>query len=337
VTDQRRVRDIGEFGLIAALDAALPSTVRDSDRVNVGIGDDAAIWTPRAGARSVITTDTLIEGNHFRLDWTDWRSLGHKMLAVNLSDIAAMGAEPVLATITLGLTGNELVAGLVEMYKGAAGLAEPHGVVIAGGDIVRSTGPLLLSVTVVGEGDRLLMRRRAVPGDRIVVSGTLGASAAGLRLLERPDLRARATTGDLLVAAHLRPNPRLALGRVLAEHGATAAMDLSDGLLGDLPKILQASRVRAVIDARFVPVVPALRALFADEWLEMAIRGGEDFELLATVPADRMDALMTAAEAIGATLTDIGEVLSAGDPLLTMIDLDGTTNALAAGAYDHFG
>jgi thiamine-monophosphate kinase len=95
--------------------------------------------------------------------------------------------------------------------------------------------------------------------------------------------------------------------------------------------------VRAVIDARFVPVVPALRALFADEWLEMAIRGGEDFELLATVPADRMDALMTAAEAIGATLTDIGEVLSAGDPLLTMIDLDGTTNALAAGAYDHFG
>jgi thiamine-monophosphate kinase len=249
-----------------------------------------------------------------------------------------MGAEPVLATITLGLSGDELVEDLRDMYRGAAELAAPHGVVIAGGDIVRSAGPLMLAVTVVGEGERLLTRRGAAPGDRIVISGTLGASAAGLRLLGRPDLRARATTADLLVAAHLRPVPRLALGRVLAIHGATAAMDLSDGLLGDLPKILQASGVRAVIDARHVPVVSALRALFPDEWLEMALRGGEDFELLTTVPPDHMIAVTTAAEAVGATLTDIGEAHPADDaPLLTMIDLDGTTQAVAAGAFDHFG
>ncbi|HVL24093.1 MAG TPA: thiamine-phosphate kinase [Thermomicrobiales bacterium] len=339
MTDERRVRDIGEFGLIAELEAALPGPVRANERVDVGIGDDAAIWRPSDGLSSVITTDTLIEGNHFRLDWTDWRSLGHKMLAVNLSDVAAMGATAVLATVTLGLSGDERLADLLELYRGVGELAGPHEVIVAGGDIVRTSGPLMISVTAIGEGERLLTRAGARPGDRIMVSGTLGASAAGLRLLADPELRAKATTADLLVAAHLRPNPRLALGRFLAGAGATAAMDLSDGLLGDLPKLLQASGARAAIDARSVPVLPALRALFPGTWLDLALRGGEDYELLATVPNDLVEGITREAAAIGATLTGIGEILPPddGQPLLTLRDLDGTEHPVAAGAFDHFG
>jgi thiamine-monophosphate kinase len=330
------VRDIGEFALIAALRESLPEHVRASDAVPLGIGDDAAAWQPADGMTSVITTDTLIEEIHFRLDWTDWRSLGHKMLAVN---IAGMGATPILAVITLGLRGDERVADLLELYKGAADLAGPHDVVIAGGDIVRTEGPLILSVTVIGEGSRLLRRDGARPGDRIIVSGTLGASGAGLELLHLEELRARATTADLLVGAHLRPNPRIALGKLLAEQGATAAMDLSDGLLGDLPKILAASGVSARIDVRLLPVIPAVRALFPDRWPELAVRAGEDYELLATIPAGSLESLQVLAQEIGATITDIGEVVAPGaneEPSLFVIDTDGVERCVDAGAFDHF-
>jgi thiamine-monophosphate kinase len=328
----------GEFTLIAMLQAVLPERVRASERVPLGIGDDAAGWRPSPGMQSVITTDTLIEGTHFRLDWTDWRSLGHKMLAVNLSDIASMGAEPVLATITLGLRGDELVDDLMDMYEGIAGLAGPHGVVIAGGDIVRTDGPMVLSVTAIGEGSSLLRRDGARPGDRIVVSGTLGASAAGMELLQDQALRERATTADLLVGAHLRPNPRIALGKVLVTEGATAAMDLSDGLFGDLPKILRASGVSGQIDVLRVPVLSAVRALFPDQWLAFAVQGGEDYELLATVPAERLESAIAAAAEVGATLTDIGEVLPAGPdgPHLLAVDTDGSVQAVDVGAFDHF-
>jgi thiamine-monophosphate kinase len=333
------VRDIGEFALIAALRESLPEHVRASDAVPLGIGDDAAAWQPADGMTSVITTDTLIEEIHFRLDWTDWRSLGHKMLAVNLSDIAGMGATPILAVITLGLRGDERVADLLGLYKGAADLAGPHDVVIAGGDIVRTEGPLILSVTVVGEGSRLLRRDGARPGDRIIVSGTLGASGAGLELLHLEELRARATTADLLVGAHLRPNPRIALGKLLAERGATAAMDLSDGLLGDLPKMLAASGVSARIDVRLLPVLPAVRALFPDRWPELAVRAGEDYELLASIPAGSLGLFQSLAQEIGATITEIGEILSTDadeEPSLFVIDTDGVERCVDAGAFDHF-
>ena len=333
------VRDIGEFGLIARLREALPDAVRVGERIDFGIGDDAAIWTPAPGASSVITADTLVDGNHFRLDWTDWPSLGHKMLAVNLSDIAAMGASPVLATVGLALTGDERVGDLEALYRGAAELAAPHGLAIAGGDIVRIAGPMVLSVTMIGEARHVLRRSGAKPGDRIVVSGTLGASAAGLRLLQDPGLRARATTADLLVGAQLRPNPRMALGRVLAERGASAAMDVSDGLLGDLPKILEASGVSGRIEVGHLPVLPAVRALFPGDWEALALRGGEDYELLATVPVGALDALVEAARGVGATVTDIGEVMTRGEdaPLLLVVDKHGNSFEMVAGAFDHFG
>lgn len=335
-----RVRDIGEFALIARLQEALPAQARASGSVTVGIGDDCAIWTPDRTVPAVVTTDMLVEDTHFRLGWTTWPDLGHKVLAVNLSDIAAMGATPVLATVSLGLRGDELVSDLEAMYGSLGELAARTGCVIAGGDIVRSPHALTFAVTAIGECRHgpPLRRDGARAGDLIAVSGTLGAAVAGLMLLMHPDERARASTAPLLIAAHQRPEARIALGQLLAGQGATAAMDLSDGLFGDLPKILVASGVSARIDEQQLPVAAAVRALFADDWLDLATRGGEDYELLFTLPPDRLPAITAVAGRIGATVTAIGAVLPPGDSpgAIEAIGLDGTPRVVHAGAFDHF-
>lgn len=339
--DPLRVRDVGEFGLIAMLNNALPEGVRGNSDIVLGIGDDAAIWRPEAGRDVVVTTDSLVEGIHFRLDWTDWRSLGHKSLAVNVSDIAAMGAEPKLAVVTLGLRGHDPIVGLQELYRGIGALAQRHGMVIAGGDIVRSPHELVIHVTALGQLSDLpsLTRSGARPGDIIAVSGTLGASAAGLRLLEEDadSPRRKAAVAGALIDAHLRPEPRIELGRILAEHGATAAMDLSDGLLGDLPKILAASGVSATLTERDIPVAAAVHALYPREYLNMALRGGEDYELLFTAPPEDFAEIKSIAAGEGMPVTAIGRIEPASEgPDLWLEQRDGKRRQLSAGAWDHF-
>lgn len=337
------VRDVGEFGLIAALQQALPEKVAVSRRLRVGIGDDAAVWDQPRDESILITTDSLVEGIHVRLDWTDWRSLGHKSLAVNVSDVAAMGGVPKLATVTLGLRGTERVADLQALYRGLGALAAKENMLVAGGDLVASPHGLAIHLTVLGTTrwqGRYLTRAGARPGDLIGVSGTLGASAAGYRLLrEGPrSPRRQAATAELLIAAHLRPIPRVRLGQLLLHDGATAAMDLSDGLLGDLPKILAASGVTARLEATAIPVAAAVRALFPDDWFDLATRGGEDYELLFTAPPDAFAKIATAAAELDATVTAIGEVVhrSPNRPALTMRGLDGIERGVIAGAFDHF-
>jgi thiamine-monophosphate kinase len=345
MADERSVRDVGEFGLIALLQDALPAAARARPGLELGIGDDAAVWSPAPFENVVVTTDSLVENVHFRRDWTDWHSLGHKALAVNVSDIAAMGASPRLAVVTLGLRGDERVRDLQELYRGLGDVARRHGVTVAGGDIVRSPHDLILHVTVLGEtrGGRSLSRAGAAVGDLIGVTGTLGAAAAGLRLLalEKGDARRRAATADQLIAAHLRPEPRVALGSTLLEQGATAAMDLSDGLLGDLPKLLAASGVSARLDATSIPVAAALKALFPEEWLDLALRGGEDYELLFTAPADVCDEIAPAARASGGEVTVIGEIVprdpGAAASTIAVAERNGTVRLISPGAFDHFG
>jgi thiamine-monophosphate kinase len=343
VTDERRVRDVGEFGLIELLAASLPADVRVAPDLRLGIGDDAAVWQPSPGEYVVVTTDSLIEEVHFRRVWTDWECLGHKSLAVNVSDLAAMGAIPKLAFVSLGLDGTERVADLQAFYKGLGALARRHGVVIGGGDIVRSPLGLVLHVTAVGEtrGRRVLTRSGANADELIGVTGTLGASAAGLRLLglDTEDPRRRAATADQLIEAHLRPEPRVALGATLLENGATSAMDLSDGLLGDLAKILAASGVSARLEEDAIPVAAAVRALFPDAWIELALRGGEDYELLFTVPRRSWDAIEAAARLAGGAVTAIGEIVAGGSdpPGIEIAGLDGTRRTISASAFDHFG
>jgi thiamine-monophosphate kinase len=343
VADERRVRDVGEFGLIRLLVESLPVEVRAGTGLKIGIGDDAAVWQPSPGEQVVVTTDSLIEDVHFRRDWTDWESLGHKSLAVNVSDLAAMGARPRLAVISLGLDGSERVGELQAFYNGLGALARRHDMAIAGGDIVRSPRGFVVHVTALGEtrGRRVLTRSGANAGNLIGVTGTLGASAAGLQLLglDIEDPRRCAATAAQLIEAHLRPEPRVTLGAVLLEHGATAAMDLSDGLLGDLPKILAASRVSALVHEAAIPVAAAVRALLPDEWDDLALRGGEDYELLFTTPRYSWDGIEAAARQIGATVTAIGEIVADGSDsqVIDLVGSDGMRRTASPGAFDHFG
>jgi thiamine-monophosphate kinase len=342
VTDERRVRDVGEFGLIKLLVTSLPADVRAAADIQLGIGDDAAVWRPSPGEQVVVSTDSLIEDVHFRRDWTDWESLGHKSLAVNVSDLAAMGAIPRLAVISLGLDGSERMGDLQAFYAGLGALAQRYRIVIAGGDIVRSPRGLVLHVTALGEtrGQRVLTRSGAKVGDLIAVTGTLGASTAGLRLLglEAEDVRRRAATSGQLIQAHLRPEPRVALGAMLLENGATSAMDLSDGLIGDLPKILSASGVAARVDEGAIPVAAAVRALFPDDWVDMALRGGEDYELLFTAPPDSWNVIEAAARTIGGSVSTIGEIVAGGSAThrIELVRLNGGRDSVSGGAFDHF-
>jgi thiamine-monophosphate kinase len=342
LADDRLVRDVGEFALIELLSRALPAEVRLGDSLQLGIGDDAAVSWPSAGEATVITTDSLVEDIHFRTDWTDWESLGHKALAANLSDLAAMGARPRLAVVTLALRGDERVEDLTALYRGLGDLARRYGVAIAGGDLVRSPHALVINIAALGEtrGGRFLTRSGARPDDLIGVTGALGAAAAGLRLLGLPghDPRRVAATAPMLIDAHLRPEPRVALGAALLDQSASAAMDLSDGLLGDLPKILAASGVSARLDADAIPVAAAVRALFPDKWRELALRGGEDYELLFTVPTSAWEALERAMQALGGQVTRIGQITEGDhrDPTIELVDADGATTRVEPGAFDHF-
>jgi thiamine-monophosphate kinase len=291
---------------------------------------------PTPGTRNVVTTDSLIEGIHFRLDWTSWHDLGHKSLAVNLSDIAAMGARPRLAVISLGLTGREPIDGLLDLYRGLGLLAARYGTIIAGGDIVSSPDRLGIHVTAIGESwpeaeRRLLTRDNARPGDLLAVSGPLGLSAAGLNLL----LAGEKDTA--LTAAHHRPEPRIDYGHALIAAGVRAAMDLSDGLWGDLAKICDRSGIAARVDEAALPVPADLKARFPDRWLDFATRGGEDYELLFVGEAAAIERLgRICAERELPQPVVIGEVLAGGSRIV-LRRVDGSEERVAGGAYDHFG
>ncbi|HEU5329783.1 MAG TPA: thiamine-phosphate kinase [Thermomicrobiales bacterium] len=350
------VAELGEFALIDVLAetlAAVGATSSTGDAAPLlGIGDDAAAWTPTPGARALITTDSLIGGVHFRLDWTSWRDLGHKALAVNLSDVAAMGGRPRLAVVTLGLTGAEPVAGLRELYRGLGLLARRYQTAIAGGDIVASPDRFGLHVTVVGESwpeaeGRLLTRDGARPGDLLAVSGPLGLSAAGLRLLlARESVPGAAQSLEPLpageramLAAHHRPQPRIECGRLLVEAGATAAMDLSDGLWGDLAKICARSKVAARVVELALPAPESVRQRFPDSWLDLATRGGEDYELLFTIAPEAFAALTRQCQERDLPLpVAIGRIVPPDDNTAPIVlrRADGREEPVQGGAFDHF-
>ena len=330
------VRSLGEFALIGRLAETLAEVGAANAPELLGIGDDAAIWTPTPGTRNVVTTDSLIEGIHFRLDWTSWHDLGHKALAVNLSDIAAMGARPRLAVISLALTGREPIDGLLDLYRGLGILAARHGTIIAGGDIVSSPDRLGIHVTAIGESwseaeRRLLTRDSARPGDLLAVSGPLGLSAAGLHLLLAGEADAA------LSRAHHRPEPRIGYGHALIAAGVRTAMDLSDGLWGDLAKICDRSGVAARVDEAALPVPTDHKARFPGRWLEFATRGGEDYELLFAADAVALGRLGRVCAEHGLSQpVVVGEVL-AGEPGIVLRRADGGEERVAGGAYDHFG
>lgn len=256
------------------------------EKLVLGIGDDAAVWRPSRSNLSVITTDALVENVHFTIDSMSAEDVGHRALAANLSDIAAMGARPVLATIALGVNVRSDAEWIRGCYRGMVALAIRTDCAIAGGDITRSPA-ISLAITVVGEVRPSNCKRRdgARAGDVIAVSGPLGASRAGLGIVRDYRDRADDAAFAAAVAAFRRPEPRLAEGRWFgASRNVHALMDSSDGLSTDLARMCSASGVGATIDA--VPVHTAARAvaeLAGDDAESYALDGGEDFELIAAI------------------------------------------------------
>jgi len=282
-----KLSDIGEFGLIKRL---MPLVAAESPDLIVGPEDDAAVW--RVGGQLIIaTTDTMVDGVHFRSETGGWRDLGWKALAVNVSDVAAMGGTPTNALVTLCLPPELDVAAVDELYAGLMECAGEYGVMVVGGDVVRSQ-VIAVTVALFGAGTErdgqpaLLLRNGAKAGDLIAVTGTLGDSAGGLRRMDDG-----AGGDDPLVGRHLRPTPRVATGQAAVAAGVRCGLDVSDGLLQDLGHVCEMSGLGAILQADAIPISDELRAAYPDEALGMACAGGEDYELLIVGSKDKIDSL----------------------------------------------
>jgi thiamine-monophosphate kinase len=362
-----RLADVGEFGLIRLIERWTASTQNAPDpvagRIALGIGDDAALLEVPPERQLVVTIDTLVEEVHFRRDWTGPEDLGWKSLAVNVSDIAAMGAEPLAAFLSLALPGDMDVTWVEAFARGMEACAREYRCAIAGGDTVRSPHPLAITVTLLGTVERgqALLRSGARPGDAVCVTGTLGDSAAGLALLQkgvgcgvsgaRPDRTPNTQhptpntehptphTIPLapLLAAHHRPCPRLAAARTLAASGwVTAMMDLSDGLASDLRHLAARSGAGARLRRAVLPLSDATRAAAAAlrvDPTDWALHGGEDYELLLTLPFSVVERARHLTSPLGTPITVVGEIVSEG---LWLAEADGREVALEPTGFAHF-
>jgi thiamine-monophosphate kinase len=300
--------ELGEFDVISRF-FVRDHKARTQSGVILGIGDDAALLDLPQGADLVAAVDTIVAGRHFPED-ADARSIGHRALAVNLSDLAAMGATPLWATLALTMPSVD-PDWLARFAAGFLDLADAHAVALVGGDTTR--GPLTVSVQILGSvaHGTALRRGGAQAGDLLAVSGTLGDAAAGLAFTKTPPPSAGRHDVDELIRRFDYAQPRVALG-VSARGIATAAMDLSDGLVGDLPKLAQASGLAARVSVERLPLSAAMRAaVSAEQSLDWALAGGDDYELLLAVPAKRFAEVKAAADRLNLLLTAIGE-LSAG-------------------------
>jgi thiamine-monophosphate kinase len=312
------------------------------DDVRLGIGDDAAVVAVPEGRELCIAIDTLVEGVHFPIGTAPF-DIGWKALAVNLSDLAAMGAAPAwaLLALTMPVADSAFVEALVD---GFAQLAAPHRLALIGGDTTR--GPLTVTVAVHGfvPPSRAILRSGARVGDVVMVTGTLGDAAAGLQCLDRHAARADrllgapAGTREHLVERLNRPTPRLAVGSALRGI-ATACIDVSDGLLADLAHICRASGVDAEIDAPMLPRSSALLTLFGEEAaLEFALSGGDDYELCFTVPAERAAEVATGLSRAGCIATRIGRIVASVDVdrPVRVRDAGGANFVPARQGWEHF-
>ena len=329
------VADIGEHAVIEHIRERVPPLPAC---VVTGIGDDAAVVEPERGALTVVTTDTLVEGVHFGRAYCSPADIGDKALAVNLSDLAAMGAAPRYALLALSIPARCLVADIDEMIDALLALAARHRTTLVGGDVTASPGPLVIGVTAIGSAKRrrVLGRDGARPDDIVYVSGAIGAAAAGLASLQQAD-RAGGLSPEECRRRHRRPEPRVALGVALGRNrAARACMDLSDGLSDAIRQIAAASGVGVQLDAAALPIHAEARNWFETAGLDpvrAALAGGEDYELVFTSPPSFRGRLRHVRRQVGSLpITPIGVVTRPRDVLLRT---DGKDEPLPAG-YEHF-
>ncbi len=323
--------ELGEFGLIGIIREMLSP---EGEGVLMGVGDDAAVIDCGAPHYLAFTADMLVEGVHFDLSFVDGFSLGYKALTVNLSDLAAVGGEaPSFALISLGLPPDTDVGLVEEIYRGLREAARRYGCSLVGGDTVSSPERLVLSVALLGgvKRENLVLRKGARVGDAIMVSGYLGESAIGLALL-------KSGIGDeenypRCVTRHLRPEPRIDIGNLTRSWGASAVIDISDGLLKDLSHICEENGVGARVELSRIPISPEIKTACEElsiDPLPLILGGGEDYELLFTVKTKRAGAIERAGKSY-----IIGEVVHASEGI-RVIGVDGKEVKMPTAGYDHF-
>lgn len=336
---------MSEFELINRLRRRLPASAGDSP-LRRGIGDDASV--SRHAGPTATSVDAVVEGVHFRREWSTAAQVADKAEATALSDLAAMAADPGEVYVTLGLPADTAAGWVEELVDGFVEAAGAYGVALAGGDTVASPN-LFVAVTVVGrapEGESLIFRSGAAAGDLVAVTGCLGGAAAGLLLLDQqaaaqPGAAADGPAGlseDLraaLIARHLAPRPLLAAGSRLRGSGVTALVDVSDGLAADLSHLAEASGVSISIDPSLVPVQEGVSEVAGSaglEPLDLALAGGEDYELAMTVPPEGLELVRQKIESAGCRLTVVGEA-GPGDGI-SLVGAGGDSSPPAG--FDHF-
>jgi thiamine-monophosphate kinase len=328
---------LGERGLVALIRERFPAP---PGLLAVGIGDDAAVAVPERGALEVLTTDALVEGVHFDLAFSSFFDVGYKALAVNVSDVASMGGTSRLALLSLILPSRLTVNDVNQLLDGFADIARAARVTLAGGNITKSSGPLIVDVSVLGavRPRKVLTRSGGRPGDALYVTGEVGAAAAGLGWLRAT--KGAASAGDELAACisrYRRPEPRHRLGALLGRtRAASACMDLSDGLADAVTQVAAASGTGAVIEASLLPIPAAARRWFGSQNLDpiaASVAGGDDYELLFSIPGRRRGRLHHVVRlARGVAVTRIGE-LTAGPDIILM--REGLAEPLPSG-FTHF-
>ncbi|MBP2663426.1 MAG: thiL [Firmicutes bacterium] len=325
---------LGEFGLI---DLIKQDTISDHSSVVLGIGDDAAVLLPTPRQLLLVTTDMLVESVHFDLATTTPWQLGYKAIAVNLSDIAAMGGVPRHAVVSVALPPSTPADFVVNLYQGMKEICHEFGVNIVGGDTVSTPQGLVINVTVTGEVApvNLVRRSGAQIGDVVAVTGVLGNSAAGLDLLSVGDWEDFDFAWPL-VTAHLSPRPQVKTGAILADAGATSMDDVSDGLASESHEIAKASGVGIKLYASQIPLAAELKEAaekLGKQALDYALYGGEDFQLLFTMESNKYEELLLAQPDL--QLAKIGEIVDSSQGV-TLVDEAGGVQELEARGYNHF-
>ena len=348
-----QIKDLGEFGVIDLLTrmvvdqrAGPGNGPSFAFNLTVDNGDDTAAWSTGQGGspdrpgppiNELFTTDTMVEGVHFTRETTPWHDLGWKSVASNISDVASMGGLPTYALITLGLPAETQVSDLESLYRGMMEVSNEYGVAIIGGDMVRS--PLVfITVALIGAmPGQPMLRSGARPGDLVAVTGYLGSSGGGLKLMQegsREGTDEIDDAADYLRECHRRPHPAVAEGQMLVEVEITTAMDVSDGLAEDLGKLCKASEVAGKIFADRLPVHPLLRRRFPDDCVYLALGGGEDYVLLFTGQSAKINHVVSRLPG-GAAV--VGEVLEGEPGQVTVVDANGKELPTRPRGWDHFG
>ena len=323
-----KLKELGEFGLIDRI----ARRVRNPPSVVLGIGDDAAALLPTPGTLTLITSDMLLEGVHFDLDFCDPQSLGRKSLAVNLSDLAAMGAIPRQFLLSIALPSTTALEFVDGFMSGITEQAERFGVTLVGGDTCASLGGLAISITALGEQcpERVVKRSGAAPGDLVCLTGTVGDAALGLAELRR------GVRQGFLVARQLDPTPRVAAGVALAQAGIASAMiDVSDGVLGDLAHICELSGVGARLEVGRLPLSDEYRAACGADPYALALSGGEDYELLFCVPRERCAQAEALLQSLGLRFSVTGEIIRGST--VQLVAPGGGAYQVQRRGFDHFG